>query len=185
MSVPASYGDAGYTSVAKLLHWTMAALLAVQFAIAWSMPHIGQHTVPEELINLHFSLGVLLLGAAAVRLAWSRTHPEPAPLVGVPRWEVNTARTVHGLLYVLLFVLPILGWMNASYRGFEVSFFGLLPLPYLLPPHAAGFGWTGSLHAVLSNYGLTGAVGLHVLAVIYHAVVRKDRVLQRMLPAGR
>jgi cytochrome b561 len=103
----------------------MAALLAVQFAVAWSMPHIGQDTVPEQLINFHFSLGVLLLGVAAVRLAWRRTHPEPGPLDGLPRWEVSSARTVHVLLYVLLFDLPILGWMNASYRGFDVSFFGL------------------------------------------------------------
>jgi len=185
MRSPDAAPTTGYTGVAKLLHWVMAALLVGQFTLGWTMPHIGRNTVPERLINLHFSLGVLLLLVAAVRLAWRATHPEPAPLDGVPPWQVQSARVVHVLLYVLLFVLPILGWINASWRGFDVSFFGLFVLPKLVATRAAGFGWTGDIHAFLSNWALTGLVGLHVLAALYHAVVRRDRVLWRMLPAGR
>jgi cytochrome b561 len=162
----------------------MAALLVGQFALAWTMPHIGRNTIPERLINLHFSLGMLLLFVAAVRLAWRWTHPEPAPLDGIPPWQVTSARAVHVLLYVLVFLLPILGWIDASYRAFDVSFFGLFPLPALVAARAAGFAWTGDVHAILSNYGLTAIVGLHVAATLYHALFRKDRVLQRMLPAG-
>jgi cytochrome b561 len=184
MRSPETLPATGYTSVAKLLHWGMAALLVTQFTIAWTMPHIGRNTVPGTLINLHFSLGVLLLVVAAARLGWRWTHPEPAPLDGVPPWQVQSARVVHVLLYVLLFVLPILGWMNASWRGFDVSFFGLLVMPKLMAARAAGFGWTGDIHSFLSNWALTGLVGLHVLAALYHALVRKDRVLWRMLPAG-
>ncbi len=184
MRSPDTQSTTGYTAVAKLLHWGMAALLVGQFAVAWTMPHIGRNTVPGTMINLHFSLGVLLLLVAALRLAWRWTHPEPAPLDGVPPWQVQSARVVHVLLYVLLFVLPILGWMNASWRGFDVSFFGVFAMPKLLATRAAGVGWTGDIHAYLSNWALTGLVGLHVLAALYHAVVRRDRVLARMLPAG-
>jgi cytochrome b561 len=184
MLAPSTALASGYTSTAKLLHWSMAVLIGSQFAVAWTMPHIGRNTVPEQLINLHFSLGVLLLAVAAVRLAWRWTHAEPMPLDGVPPWQVRTAQWLHAVLYALLFVLPILGWAAASYRGFDVSFFGLFTLPPLLPAHAAGFAWSGDVHAFLSNYGLTAALGLHVAAALYHALIRKDRVLQRMLPVG-
>ncbi len=176
--------ETGYTSIAKLLHWGMAALLVGQFTIGWTMPHIGRNTVPGTLINLHFSLGMLLLIVAVARLAWRWTHPEPPPHAGIPPWQVRSARVVHVLLYVLLFVLPILGWINASWRGFEVSIFGVFTMPKLVATRGAGLGWTGDIHAFLSDWVLTGLVGLHVLAALYHAVVRKDRVLWRMLPAG-
>jgi cytochrome b561 len=184
MRSPDTLPTTGYTAVAKLLHWSMAALLVAQFAVAWTMPHIGRNTVPDQLINLHFGLGVLILFVAVARLAWRWTHPEPAPLDGVPPWQVQSARVVHVLLYVLLFVLPVLGWINASWRGFDVSLFGLFTMPKLVATRAAGFGWTGDIHTLLSNWVLTGLVGLHVLAALYHAAVRKDRVLHRMLPAG-
>jgi cytochrome b561 len=175
--------EIGYTPVAKILHWSIFGLLIGQFAVAWSMPHIGRNTVPETLINLHFSLGVLVLGLAAVRLAWRWTHPEPAPLDGLPPWQISSARAVHLALYLLLFILPVLGWMNASYRGFTVSFFGLFDVPALMQKGATGFNWTGDVHAFLSNYVFLAVVGLHVLSVLHHALIRKDRLLQRMLPS--
>ena len=175
--------EIGYTPVAKILHWFIFAILIGQFAAAWSMPHIGRNTVPETLINLHFSLGVLVLGLAIVRLAWRWTHPEPKPLDGLPPRKIISARAVHRALYLLLFILPILGWMNASFRGFTVSFFGLFDLPAVMQKGATGFNWTGDVHAFLSNYVLLGVVGLHVLVVLHHSLIRKDRLFQRMLPS--
>ena len=91
---------------------------------------------------------------------------------------------MHWLLYGLLFVLPILGWINASYRGFPVSLFGLVELPKLLATRAPGFGWIGDVHGVLANYAMLALVGLHVAAALYHYFVRRDGVLQRMLPGA-
>ena len=173
-----------YTPAAKLLHWLIVVLLAAQFAIAWTMPHIGRNTIPETWINLHFSLGVVVLFVAVVRLLWRWTHPEPTPIDGLPPWQVSSAYAVHLLLYALLFVLPVLGWINASFRGFDVTLFGLLTLPALISTRAPGFGWTGDVHAFMSNYVLLPIVALHVMATLYHAFVRKDEVLNRMLPAS-
>jgi cytochrome b561 len=171
----------GYTGTAKTLHWTILVLLITQFTVAWIMPHIGRNTVPGTLINLHFSVGVIILAVAIVRLGWRFTHGEPAPLDGVPPWQMASARVVHWLLYLLLFVLPILGWANASWRGFPIIMFGL-QLPKLLPTRAPGWDWTGDVHALLAYYVLLTLVGLHVLAALYHYFIRRDGVLQRMLP---
>ena len=178
-----THASSGYSGLAKLLHWTILAALIAQFAVAWTMPHMGRNTQPETLINLHFSIGVSILLLAVVRLGWRLTHPEPPPLDGIPLWQVQSARVVHWLLYLLLFVVPILGWLAASWRGFPVIMFGL-ELPKLLATRAPGFGWIGDVHGLLANYLMLALVGLHVAAALYHYFWRRDGVLRRMLPGG-
>jgi cytochrome b561 len=173
--------NAGYTTTAKSLHWLIVVLLIVQFAAAWTMPHIGRNTPVTTLISLHFTFGIVILAVAIVRLAWRLTHGEPAPEAGVPPWQTASARIVHWLLYALLFVLPVLGWINASWRGKPIVMFGA-KLPQLVATRAAGWGWTGDVHSLLANYLLLTLVGLHVAAALYHYFIRRDGVLQRMLP---
>ncbi len=86
-------------------------------------------------------------------------------------------------LCAAVFVLPVLGWINASWRGMPIVMFGL-ELPKLVATRAPGWRWTGDVHVVLSNYLLLTLVGLHVAAALYHYLIRRDRVLQRMLPGA-
>ncbi|HEY6833171.1 MAG TPA: cytochrome b [Pseudolabrys sp.] len=174
-------GSVGYTGTAKVLHWLVVGLLIVQFCLAWTMP-MGLNAPVETLISLHFSFGVLIFLVAIIRLGWRLIHGEPAPLDGIPPWQVQSARLVHWLLYALIFLLPIFGWLNASWRGMPVTFFGLFEVPELIPKHAPGWRWTGSVHVFGAEYALLGLVGLHVAAALYHYVIRRDGVLQRMLP---
>ena len=176
--------ETGYTPTAKLLHWLVVLLLIMQYVVAWNMPHIGRNTVPDTIINLHFSLGVLILFVIVLRIFWKWLMPEPTPLAGVPPWQVATATIVHYALYLLLLAMPILGWLNASFRGFEVSFFGLFTLPKLVPARASGFAWTGDIHIFISYYVLLPVAGLHIAAALYHEFIRHDGVLRRMLPAS-
>jgi cytochrome b561 len=173
----------GYTRTAKALHWLIVALLIAQFTVAWTMPHIGRDTRPDTLINLHFSIGVLILAFVVIRIGWRLTHPEPPPPAGMPPWQTTFARIVHWLLYLLLFVVPVLGWLNASWRGFPVIMFGV-ELPKLIATRAPDWRWTGDVHGLLANYAMLALVALHVAAALYHWLVRRDRVLQRMLPGG-
>jgi cytochrome b561 len=170
-----------YNGTAKFLHWLIFGLLAGQFLIAWSMPHIGRNTPPSTLIDLHFSVGVVVMIVAVIRLGWRLLHKPPSSLADLPWWQNAAAHLVHWLLYALLILLPILGWMNASWRGMPVALFGL-ELPQLVTTRAPGWAWSGDVHVVLSNYALLALVGLHVVAALYHQFIRRDGVLQRMLP---
>jgi cytochrome b561 len=170
-----------YTGTAKFLHWLVVALLIIQFALAWTMP-MSLTAQVGTLISLHFSFGVLIFLVAIVRLSWRTSHGEPPPPEGMPLWQVFSARLVHWLLYLLIFALPIFGWLNASWRGMPVSLFGLFEVPALIAKHAPGWRWTGSVHVYGAEYALIGLVGLHVAAALYHSVIRRDGVLQRMLP---
>ena len=171
----------GYSPTAKVLHWLIVVLLIAQFIVAWTMPHIGRNTPVTTLISLHFSFGIMTLVVAVFRLAWRATHPEPAPLDGIPPWQVQTARLVHWSLYALLFVVPVLGWMNASWRGMPILVFGL-ELPKLIAARSPGWAWTGNMHTLLAYYVLPTLVGLHIATALYHYFIRRDGVLQRMLP---
>jgi cytochrome b561 len=170
-----------YTGTAKILHWLILALLIGQFIFAWTMPHMRRDTPVTTLISLHFTFGVIILAVAIVRLACRFSYGEPTPEDGLPPWQTASARVVHWLLYVLLFVVPVLGWINASWRGMPIVMFGL-ELPALIAKRAPYWGWTGDVHGLLANYVMLALVGLHVAAALYHYFVRRDRVLQRMLP---
>lgn len=147
------------------------------------MPHVGRNTPVTTLISLHFTFGMVILAVAVVRLGWRLTHHEPEPEDGLPRWQVQSARLTHWLLYLLLLVVPILGWINASYRGMPIVMFGV-ELPKLVGPRASGWGWTGDVHGLLANYLMLALVGVHVAAALYHYFIRRDGVLRRMLPGG-
>ena len=170
-----------YNGTARALHWLVLALLIAQFAVAWTMPEIRRNTPVTTLISLHFTIGIVIIAVAIVRLGWRATHAEPAPLDGMPPWQLQSARVVHWLLYLLLLVVPLLGWINASYRDMPIVMFGL-ELPKLVGPRAPGWGWSGDVHTLLAEYGMLTLVGLHVAAALYHYFVRRDGVLQRMLP---
>ena len=170
-----------YTSIAKLFHWLILALLVVQFAIAWTMPDIGRGSVPTGLIGWHLSVGVAILAVMIVRLAWRLTHPAPPAPADLAPALATLSRVTHYLLYSVLIVLPILGWANASARGWAVKLFGVVPLPALMAKGSALGHSLGDVHATLATV-LLAIVALHVAGALYHAVVLKDRTVQRMLP---
>ena len=171
----------GYTGTAKTLHWLVALLLIAQFIFAWTMPDIKRDTPVTTLISLHFTFGIIILAVAIVRLGARMIQGEPEPVATLLPWERRVSSTVYWLLYALLFVIPILGWINASYRGMPIVMFGL-EVPALIAKRAPGWGWTGDVHSLLAEYGMLILVGLHVVAALYHYLMRRDGVLQRMLP---
>jgi cytochrome b561 len=182
-------GDSGraseYGAVAKTTHWLMFVLVAAQFVVAWLMPEIEWDTEREFWINLHLSLGVLLMLLIVFRVIWRLTHAAPPPAAGTPAWQRMSAGLAHLVLYGLLIVLPISGWAASSVRGWPVTLFGLFELPALLPK-GTSFGFKlGDLHADRLSWALLGLIGLHVLAALYHRFVKRDDVLQRMLPGRR
>jgi cytochrome b561 len=173
---PSSYGV-----VAKSFHWTIVALIVVQFVIAFTMPDIGRGTVPDTLINLHLSFGILILLVVLLRLLWRLRYPVPLTMQHVPAWQATVALWTHRLFYVLLLVSPILGWANASARNWDVSLFGLVTLPRLLAPRTRIGFIAGDVHTVLS-WCLLSLIAIHVGAALYHHLVLRDRVMRRMLP---
>lgn len=171
-----------YDPVAKALHWLTVALLCTQYAIAFTMPEIHRETPAEGLVALHLSFGATIFVVTVLRLVWRFTRATVQPPEHLAPWQAFAARATHGLLYVMLLVVPLLGWAHASYRGYAVSLFDVIPLPALVPKGSPLGRPLGDVHTLMA-YGLLGVIGLHVAAALYHRFLLRDEVLQRMLPA--
>ena len=172
-----------YSPTAKTLHWLIAVAVLSQFVISVLMPEIGRNTVPGPLINLHLSVGVLILALMAARLAYRRLHPVSLELPDSPAWERRVALGTHFAFYFILLIGPFLGWASASAHRLSVTLFGLVSLPDIAAPKTRWALTAGDIHAVMM-WTLLALVVLHVAAAFYHYFFLRDGVLQRMLPAA-
>ncbi|MDR5785004.1 cytochrome b [Caballeronia sp. LP003] len=168
-----------YDAVARTLHWLTVLLVAMQFVIGWTMPDVHKDTQPVDLIAWHLGVGATLVAVIAIRVVWRLTHwPTPdelPPLLSV------VSRITHVLLYAALVLVPLLGWINASSRGWTVRLPGVVSYPALSEPGSAFGHAMGDVHGILA-WVLFALIGLHVVAALFHRFVLKDHVLQRMLP---
>lgn len=173
-------GSDRYDVVARSLHWLTVGLLVVQFAIAWTMPDVGRGTAPIGLIAWHLSMGTTILAVILVRAGWRMTHREPPPPVSIPAVLQIVSRATHVTLYTLMVALPLLGWANASARGWTVKLFGVIPLPPLSSTGSSLGHALGDVHKTVAIVLLV-VIGAHALGALYHLVVVRDRTVQRML----
>jgi len=177
-----------FSAPAKFFHWltvlVLVLVLAVQYAIGWLMPDIHRDTKPIGLVGLHLSVGATIVLLVLIRLAWRFSHKPPAESQTLPPVMRLAARVTHGLLYVLLIALPLMGWANASARGWDVSLFHVVPLPALAATGSALGHTLGDVHA-LTAWVLLVLIGVHVAAALFHQFVIRDNTLGRMLPGTR
>lgn len=166
-----------YPFSVSLLHWLLAIALIANFAIGWVLED------QEQLLALHRSLGVLVLGLAAIRLLnrirLNRRLPASVNSAGTPAYKVEKA--THFLLYALMLAIPLLGWLKTNAAGRPVDVFGLFSLPMLMPRSHEFAYWLGQLHA-LTAYTLAMLVGLHVLGAMAHWVFKSENLIPRILP---
>ena len=172
-----------YGLTARIFHWLIVLLLAAQYAIGAIMPHIGRGTLDEGWVHWHLAVGATILLVIVLRFGWRLFHPVTPP-AALPAWELALSRFAHLMLYLLIFAMAVLGWAAANARGWDVRLPGLATLPALADKGSRWGHEAGDIHNVLV-YVLLGFIALHVAGALYHALVRRDDVLQRMLPAPR
>ena len=169
-----------YGTTAKVFHWLIVALLLVQYPIGWLMPDLHRDLKPGAAMTFHVSFGIVILLMIVLRLAWRLTHPV-APERSLPAWQQLSSEAVHWLLYVLVLGTTITGWMFASFRGWSISLFYLVPLPMLGSESAAAGKTIDGLHQAM-EWTLLVVIGIHLAAALVHLLFYRDRVMQRMLP---
>jgi cytochrome b561 len=133
------------------------------------------------LLAWHKSIGFLILGVIILRLGWRLYSPPPPLPATVPVLQQYAARVSHGLMYVILLAMPLVGWASSSAANLTVSVFGWFVLPNLTAPDKELAQWLISTHVVMA-WLLLSIIVLHVTAALWHHFVIRDDVLKRMLP---
>jgi cytochrome b561 len=171
-----------YGAAAKVFHWTIVMLLVVQYSIGWLMPdvHGGPPGVP---MIWHISIGTIIIALIVARFLWRLTHPV-APESSLAPWQRITSEAAHWLLYLLVLLTTLSGWLFASARGWSVSWFFIAPLPMLTSGNRALVKALNGWHQNFM-WALLVVVGLHIAAAFVHLFYYRDGVMRRILPSLR
>lgn len=178
--MPARSTASAWGGVARFLHWAMVALFATTIPLGLYMTGLPLGMNKLKLYALHKSIGLTLLGLAALRLAWrlADRRPEVPPMAV---WQQRAAVVSHALLYALMVAVPITGWLFNSAAGFPLQWFGLANLPAIGPASPSLKAIAHQLH-VGGVWLLVVLVAIHAAAAVKHHFVDRDRTLALMVP---
>ncbi|TFW27164.1 cytochrome b [Massilia horti] len=170
-----------YPPIAQVFHWVTAILVLIAFLLA---PEESEQQVYDPSGDfgrqLHETLGLAVLGLSVLRVLWLvvGTRPEPPE---VARWMGIASKGVQGVLYLLLFAVPLTAITGAWLEGHPLTLLGGATIaPMITPSHPAGELIT-EIHTWLGN-AILWVAGIHAFAALVHHYFLKDGVLVSMLP---
>jgi len=174
--------------VARVIHWVMAGLILFQLGLGVYMTNFVDDLVAQfNLTQLHKSWGAVIFALAIVRVAWRIVQPATPELPpGLPSWQVHASHVSHALLYLLIFVLPVSGWVmsaaspNQDLLNIDNMVFDWFAMP---DPWVPGVAWIADTAAAVHFAAallLASLLAMHVAAALKHHFVDRDAVLVRM-----
>lgn len=170
-----------YTRTAISLHWLLALLILGAFLLGLYMHDLPLSPGKLRLYSYHKWIGVTVFMLTVFRLGWRISHRPPALPDSVLMWGRIASEIVHYLFYILIFLIPISGWLMSSAKGFQTVWFGVLPLPDLIGKDKFLGDLLQQVHKFL-NFALLGVLLAHVGAALKHHFIARDDILTRMLP---
>ncbi|MEO8058104.1 MAG: cytochrome b [Burkholderiales bacterium] len=186
MNQPAA--AARYGIVAIGFHWLLALMIFGSLGVGLYMYDLPFSPLRLRLFNWHKWAGITILTLSALRLLWRLSHRPPAlsasVLAAMPLWQQRAHTATHGVLYLLFFAVPLSGWAYSSATGFQIVWFGVLPLPDWVSVNKE---WAEAvlkpLHAAFA-LTLAALAFLHVAASLKHQFVDADGLFWRIWPRG-
>ena len=170
---------ARYDRTARTLHWLVALLLLGQLIFGWWLGEVPRNTrLRGYVVNLHKSTGLVIGLLVVLRVVWRLRHPAPPWPAAMPAWQRRLAVATHHLLYVLMLLVPLAGYLASNFSKFGVKFFNVVTLPPWGPEDRqiyALFNLTHKVAVVL----LVALLAAHVGAALMHAL-RRDGVFARI-----
>ena len=170
----------GYGWLAIILHWLVAVAVIGLFALGFWMVELSYYDDwYRRAPDIHRSIGVLLFAVVVLRLVWRWVNPSPRPLPNHQRWEVVSAHLTHLLLYVLMFVAMISGYLITTADGSAIQVFGWFEVPSVTGQIKGMEDIAGTIH-YWATWALVVLAGVHALAALKHHLVDRDDTLRRM-----
>lgn len=170
-----------YTATAIALHWLIFVLIACGFSLAVYMVDLPLSPQKLKFFAWHKWIGVTVFLLALARAGWRLTHAAPPWEASIPLWQQRAAAAMHVVLYSLVVIIPLTGWLYSSATGVPTVYLGVVHLPDLVAKDKALAELLKTVHVTL-NYSLLVLVAIHAAAALQHHFVARDGVLWRMLP---
>lgn len=174
--------DTHFNLLARVLHWTMAAMILAMLFIGVGM--VASVSLRPVLIDLHRPLGIAIGLLALVRLGNRLRHRPPPLPADLPRWQMLGAHASHWLLYGLMIAMPLLGWATLSAGGYPVTLWLGAVLPPIAPHGPQAYALLHGAHVLLA-FALFATVLGHLGAALFHAWIRRDGVFSSMVHGPR
>lgn len=168
-------------AIAQVFHWLIAILILCMIGLGLWAVNAPLGPLKLQLFTIHKLTGLCIFVLMLLRLCWRLVNPTPILPPALPGWERAAARIDQFLLYALVLLMPISGYVITSAANFPISVFGWFQVP-LLVPHDKGIEELGETVHVLGFYVLAALLLLHIAAALRHHFILKDDVLKRMLP---
>lgn len=170
--------SSGYGLLAKLFHWLTFLALIVQIPFGFYLVGLEFSDQRIDLENIHILFGIAIFYIVLLRLIWKFINPSIQSEHNFFKGQNVIAKANHFLLYVSIFAITISGILKKLYMGEKLNFiffnFGF---------DKDNFQLADSFYIVhiYANYLLITLVILHILAVIAHHFIFKDKILKRIL----
>lgn len=168
-----------YGPISKFFHWVVGTLVILMLFFTYFIDDLPNKLLKGTVFNAHKLTGLAILSLMILRLLWALFNPKPT-LPHSRRWERWAERLVHWSLYLGLLLMPLAGWVG-SVAGGRPPRFGQYNLSLPLEKNEGLADLSFSVHNTLAII-LIVLISLHVLAALFHYFVKKDNILQRMLP---
>ncbi len=173
-----------YGTGARLFHWITVVLILVQLPAGIAITIEAVPALNDTLFILHKGLGCIFLLVVAARLVWKLSHRVPALPARLPALQRRIAARTHWLLYGLLVVLPVSGYIRTVGDGYPIELLDALGIPPLVTGIPDIAHVMRIIHT-LAGYLLAALIAVHVGAAVHQQLFERDNVLSRMWPPVR
>jgi cytochrome b561 len=177
MSMPAQRLQ--FVAFSRLLHWPMAAMVLTMLGIGVAM--VASLADYHMLVSIHRPLGITILTLVVVRFVNRLLNPPPPFPATMARAERLAATASELTMYGLMFVLPLVGWGMLSAARYPIVLYGSLHLPFILPHDAMLYAVLRKAHTILAYLFFLTFLA-HLGAILFHTLIVRDGILQRMAP---
>ncbi len=174
-----------YNPLSRLLHWLIALLIFALFGVGLYMTGLADDDPARgNIYALHKATGFLVLWLVAFRIVWTALITRaPEPPAELPARDVKIQKAVIGVMYLLIIIVPLSGFLYSTFAGYPVNFYGLFEVPLIFDKNKELAEVFEEIHEV-GVWVLMGFVALHMLGAIKHRLADPNGptdVLKRML----
>ena len=169
-----------YDRMLVALHWLLAMGLIAQLGLGLWMDDLPKEPVGyrAQWFNLHKSIGICLGLLILWRLGWRITHSVPASVNLPGTWQDKLSTLTHRAMYLCMLLMPLSGFLGSNFSPYPVKFFGVA-LPRWFSPDPDLKSLLSEVHELTATLFMA-LVALHFAAVLWHVLVKRDGLLQRM-----